>query len=197
MNMRHCAVVSSAITCVSLLGATAAFAHSPYWTRAPRYPAPPPVVEYEPAYIYARVVDVEPIVRQVRIDAPQRDCWYEQREVYPDRGIDAATAGPTVLGAIIGGVVGHQFGSGHGRDAATVAGSVIGASIGHSSAVRAAGPETRDVKRCDVRYEQSWEKRVESYRVTYVYQGREYTTRMPYDPGSRVRVPVSPDRYGY
>ena len=36
-----------------------------------------------------------------------------------------------MLGAIIGGVVGNQFGSGHGREAATVAGVVAGGVIGH------------------------------------------------------------------
>jgi len=46
-----------------------------------------------------------------------------------------------------------------------------------------------------VTYRDTWEERVEGYRVTYVYHGREYTTRMPYDPGQRVRVniDVSPE----
>ncbi len=32
-------------------------------------------------------------------------------------------------GALLGGVIGHQFGSGHGRDIATILGAVIGGSI--------------------------------------------------------------------
>ncbi len=32
--------------------------------------------------------------------------------------------------------------------------------------------------------------RTDGYTVTYVYQGRAYTTEMPYDPGGRVRVTV-------
>jgi uncharacterized protein YcfJ len=65
--------------------------------------------------------------------------------------------------------------------------------------VRAAGTETRNVKRCDVSYQQNWEEQVDGYRVTYVYRGREYTTRMAYDPGSKVRIRVPCDRndYGY
>lgn len=41
-----------------------------------------------------------------------------------------------------------------------------------------------------------YEQRVEGYDVTYHYQGRIYTTRMPYDPGSRVPVRLDvPVRY--
>ncbi|HSW13196.1 MAG TPA: hypothetical protein VLI06_10190 [Solimonas sp.] len=40
------------------------------------------------------------------------------------------------------------------------------------------------------------EQRIESYDVTYLYNGRVYRTRMPYDPGSRVplRGGVQPGR---
>ena len=33
-------------------------------------------------------------------------------------------------------------------------------------------------------------ERIEGYDVTYEYAGREYVTRMPYDPGERIRVRV-------
>ena len=46
-----------------------------------------------------------------------------------DRGARGSAAG-TLFGAIVGGVIGHQFGSGRGNDAATVAGTLIGAAIG-------------------------------------------------------------------
>ena len=32
------------------------------------------------------------------------------------------------------------------------------------------------------------EERIDGYEVTYAYAGREYVTRMPYDPGERLRV---------
>lgn len=40
----------------------------------------------------------------------------------------------------------------------------------------------------DDRY--TYTERIDGYRVTYVFRGREYTTRMAYDPGSRVRIRV-------
>ena len=41
-----------------------------------------------------------------------------------------------------------------------------------------------------MRYQDSWDERIEGYRVAYEYHGRRYETRMPYEPGERVRVRV-------
>jgi uncharacterized protein YcfJ len=144
-------------------------------------------------YEYAPVVRVEPIMRQVRIETPRRECWDDVRYVESRPHVsDPNVGGRTLIGGIIGGVIGHQFGSGRGRDAATIAGSVIGAKVGYDSAARgSAGSEERVVRRCDVKYEREYEERIEGYRVTYEYNGREYTTRMPYDPGERIRVRVA------
>ena len=46
------------------------------------------------------------------------------------------------------------------------------------------------MQRCDVRYEESWEERIDGYRVSYEYNGRQFTTRLPYDPGRKIRVRV-------
>jgi uncharacterized protein YcfJ len=144
-------------------------------------------------YDYAKVVDVDPIMRQVRVETPRRECWNEVREVRDTR--DSHSKGGMVLGGIIGGVVGHQIGHGHGRDVATVAGTLIGAAVGHDiaaerAAYRYSEPREESVERCAVRYEQDYHERIEGYRVTYRYQGREYTTRLPYDPGDRIRIRV-------
>jgi len=141
-------------------------------------------------YDYAPVTHVEPIVRQVRIETPRRECYDDTRYVEsPNPNVGAQT----VLGGIIGGVLGHQIGHGNGRDFATVAGAAIGAGVGYSNASRRYGSQTREeiVERCDVRYEHTTEERIDGYRVTYEYNGREYTTRLPYDPGERIKVRVA------
>jgi uncharacterized protein YcfJ len=153
-------------------------------------------VEFE----YARVVAVDPITREVRREVPVRECWDETREV---RGYDPrnGTAGGAILGGLLGGAVGNQIGRGDGRKAATVAGAIIGAAVGHDVAEqrraadgRTPGPREETVQRCDTRYETQVEQRNDGYRVTYEYQGRTYQTRLPYDPGEkiRIRVAVSP-----
>ncbi|MGH8189346.1 MAG: glycine zipper 2TM domain-containing protein, partial [Steroidobacteraceae bacterium] len=145
-------------------------------------------------YDYAPVTHVQPIVRQVRIETPRRECWDDVRYVDSRPHVsDPAVGGRTLIGGIIGGVIGSQFGSGRGRDAATVAGTLIGARVGYDSAERRYGSHAREevVQRCDVRYDHEYEERIEGYRVTYQYNGREYTTRLPYDPGERIRVRVA------
>jgi uncharacterized protein YcfJ len=148
-------------------------------------------------YDYAPVTRVEPIVRQVRVETPRRECWDDVRYVESRPHIsDPSVGGRTLLGGLIGGVIGHQVGSGRGRDAATIAGAMIGAGVGYDSAARRASSGVREevVQRCDVRYEQEYEERIEGYRVTYEYNGREFVTRTAYDPGEKimVRVAVSP-----
>lgn len=144
-------------------------------------------------YDYAKVVDVQPLMTRVRVSTPQRECWEETR--IDDRGYGGHrnSAGGALLGAVIGGVIGHQIGSGRGRDAATAAGAVIGAGIGHRQAQRHAGsppPREYTVQRCDTRYSDHWEERIDGYKVTYVYNGRRQVTELPYKPGDRIRVRV-------
>ncbi len=171
-------------------------------------------------YDTARVVHVEPLSRRIRVLEPRRECRLET--VYDggyyrgarDRGGDVRTTNNTIIGGLIGGAIGNQIGRGEGRRIATVAGALIGAAVGHDTAQRGRDDRygdryyddrydddrgrSREVERCRVRQEERFEERIDGYRVTYVYNGREYTTRMSYDPGPqvRVRVHVSPEQ-GY
>ena len=102
-------------------------------------------------------------------------------------------AGKTLFGAIVGGVIGHQFGSGRGNDAATVAGSLIGAAVANSGD---RGPYyrtteySRPVTRCETNYQSHQEERIDGYDVVYRYHGQKYQTRMPYDPGRKLKIRV-------
>lgn len=141
---------------------------------------------------FAEVVHVEPIRRQVRVSEPVRECWQETRAA-SDGPFSSNHVGGTLLGGAIGTVVGNQVGRGRGKDVARVAGAIIGGAIGHKVAVDRAlqrGGELRSYERCDVRYRDSFVERIDGYDVTYEYAGREYMTRMPYDPGDRIRVRV-------
>lgn len=137
------------------------------------------------------------------------DVGYQQAAPAPAPAAERTVGAGTVIGAIIGGVVGHQFGrSSGGRDVGTgvgiVAGGLIGNQIENSqpSAPTYAGapvagnsgrvdyiPETRVVQRCRTVYEGRDE--ITGYNVAYRYQGRDYTTRMAYDPGPTMRVQVN------
>jgi uncharacterized protein YcfJ len=150
------------------------------------------------AYDYAKVVDVQPLMRQVRVSSPQRECWDETRYDERDYGRPRArnATGSTLLGAVIGAAVGNQIGHGDGRRAATAAGAIIGAGIGNAQAGRRNGydqpppPRAYTVQRCETHYREDVQERVDGYRVTYVYHGRRGVTQLPYKPGDRIRVRV-------
>jgi uncharacterized protein YcfJ len=181
-------IAKTLIVLAGFTASAAALAAPPPWSNSRHNRS------HNDGYDYAPVTHVEPIVRQVRIESPRRECWDETQVVESRPHIsDPAVGGRTLLGGIIGGVIGHQFGSGRGRDAATIAGAVIGSGVGYDSARRRAGTnvEERVVQRCATRYEKAYEERVDGYRVTYEYNGREFTTRMPYDPGEKIRVRVA------
>ena len=143
---------------------------------------------------YASVVHVEPLRRQVRVSEPVRECW--QESVQPSDGAFSSNhIGGTLIGSALGIAAGNQIGHGRGKDAARIAGALIGGAIGHNVSVdrqrQLYGTQSRTVERCDVRYRDSYEERVDGYEVTYEYAGRQYVTRMPYDPGERLRINVS------
>ncbi|MEM7503635.1 MAG: glycine zipper 2TM domain-containing protein [Pseudomonadota bacterium] len=147
-------------------------------------------------YDYAKVLKADPIVRYVTVRKPVQECWEETRHYTVERRPN--TTGGALVGAIIGGVVGHQFGSGRGNDAATVAGTLIGAAVGSETAKKrhyergdySSTTYARPVRRCETNYQSYQEERIDGYDVIYRYRGQRYATRMPYDPGERLRVRV-------
>lgn len=144
-------------------------------------------------YDYARVISSEPIRRYVTVRTPVRECWDETRYYEVAQAVPG-TGAATLFGAVIGGVIGHQFGSGRGNDAATVAGTLIGAAAGNTAARRRHGTETvayaEPVQRCKTTVREHREERIDGYRVVYQYRGQKYATQMPYDPGRELRVRV-------
>ena len=147
-----------------------------------------------PAVISARVVNVEPMVRYVTVDRPREQCW---NEVVRERVPSLRVAGATAAGTVIGGAIGHQFGSGNDRDALTVIGAVAGGAIAHQRAVARNGYETRDVpvQRCEVVNDRVTEQVVDSYLVTYRLEGQRYTMRTERHPGEWVQIAAQPVGY--
>jgi uncharacterized protein YcfJ len=140
---------------------------------------------------YARVIRTQPVYESVRVDEPRQECWNEH-VTYRDPRYDNNVAAGGLLGAVAGGVIGHQFGGGGGRAVATVLGAVVGAGVGSNAAAANTPYQGRDgyQQRCRVVADSHYEDRVAAYDVTYRYGGRSYTTRLPYDPGDRIAVDV-------
>ena len=145
---------------------------------------------------YARVTDVDP--QYERVNIPRKDCYteYEPQGYY--RSEHRSLVGP-LIGGVAGGLLGAQVGEGSGKVAAAAAGAAVGAIVGDRLDNRDRDRQVvygQEVRRC--RLVDQWETRISSYRVTYEYAGRSYTTVLPYDPGGRlaVRVNVAPAEGG-
>lgn len=155
--------------------------------RDPRYDAPPPAENTKIAY--ADVLRVDPVYDRVQTNGAHEEC----EDVPVDRRVDGGNnnAAGTVIGAIVGGVLGNTVGKGDGRKAATVAGAVVGGAVGHNVASQDdryySGPE----RRCHMVQDAAEERRIVGYDVQYRYRGDVYMSRLDYDPGERVRVRVS------
>ena len=127
----------------------------------------------------ARVVSAVPIREMASV--PRQECYTDHEQGGGNRAAGA------VIGGIAGGLIGHQFGSGSGNTAATIAGALGGAAVGNEVARRNDDPRT--VERC--RTVSDAAERVIGYDVVYRFQGREFATRLPYDPGPELPVNVT------
>jgi uncharacterized protein YcfJ len=142
-------------------------------------------------YVYANVVDSQPMYETEYINEPQQHCWQEERQV---RQPQSHTG--TILGGIVGAAVGNELGHGHSnKNVGAVAGALLGASIGRDVSSRNGSRYAyRQVEHCEQVNRRREKSYITGYRVTYRYQGELYSTQMARDPGPRIklRVAVSP-----
>ncbi len=144
------------------------------------------------AYEYARVINVRPIYRQVKVSTPVRECWDEP--VYHTGHGQHKSAGGMLAGGLIGGIIGHQIGKGRGNKVATAVGTLIGAQIGHEAVNGHQGHAKPELvgyeEHCATRHQVRYEEVIDGYDVTYKFRGRRYHIEMPYDPGKRIKIRV-------
>lgn len=144
---------------------------------------------------FGRVIEAEPVYRQVRVSNPVKECWDEpvQHTRRQHKSADGMLAG-----GLLGGIIGHQIGGGRGKKLATAVGTIVGAQIGHEAVnghdSTSSEQYTQYQERCEVRHQVNYEEVIDGYRVTYKYRGDRYTINMPYDPGKRIklRIQVTP-----
>jgi len=137
----------------------------------------------------ANVVAASPITDQV--NHPTQQCWTETQQVS-----QAAPQPHNPLGAIIGGVAGGLLGSTIGKGNGRVAGAAVGAGVGAVTGDSVANQNngstvttTVPVQRCQ--QVNNFETVITGYQVTYEYDGQRFSTRLPYNPGSQLRVNVA------
>lgn len=132
---------------------------------------------------YAQVVSATPIKETVK--TPRQECRNvtvtHRRPVQDENRIAGS-----VLGAVAGGVLGHQFGGGRGKDVATVVGALGGGYAGNlvQGAMQDRDTYTTTQQRCKTVYDKS--EKMLGYDVTYKIGEQQGKIRMDKDPGSQI-----------
>ena len=139
-----------------------------------------------PAPTSATITSVEPI----------KETFEKPREVCEDVVVttqapikDQHQVAGTATGAVVGGIIGNQIGSGRGKSVATAAGAVLGGYAGNKAQenVQAGKTQTTVERKCSVVVDKS--TRVTGYLVTYDLAGKMGTLRMDQPPkGSSIPV---------
>ena len=131
----------------------------------------------------ARVIESRPVYAD---SGSRQECWNPRAGHYEElRQQEKTNVGKgAAIGAVTGGVIGHQVDSGGG----TAAGAILGGILGHQIERRNEKDDQPDLDRSRCRYLSAGNDRLEGYDVRYEYGGREYVTRLNEEPGQRLRV---------
>ena len=134
---------------------------------------------------FGTVISSTPV--NVPMTVSQRVCDTE-RQVVPAQ----QTGAGAVVGMIAGGLLGNTVGGGSGRALATGVGAVAGAIAGNQIEANTAAANSTEVPVQRCRIVNTTQQRTVGYDVMYEYHGQRYSTRMSYDPGSRVEIDPKP-----
>lgn len=132
-----------------------------------------------------RLFEVDVTSVRAVLGTPEKRCWIEREQAPQDQ--NQVNAPAAVLGALLGGVLGHQVGGGSGKDIATagaaIAGAVLGSKVGNNNG--GAPAAMQDVQRCE---EVPRQARTEFWDVTYTFRGQEHRVQMASPPGRTITV---------
>lgn len=132
---------------------------------------------------YAQVLSATPIKETIK--TPRQECrnvTVTHRAPVQDENRIAGS----VLGAVAGGVIGHQFGGGRGRDVATVVGALGGGYAGNQIQGSLQNNDTTSSvqQRCKTVYDKT--QKMLGYDVTYKIGDQQGKIRMDHDPGTQI-----------
>ena len=138
----------------------------------------------------ATVTSVEKVYKQYMVEEPYQDCYI--KETLQQSGDGSATN--EIMGAILGGAIGNQFGEGDGKEAMTLAGIFLGASIANDAEkANSTGQVVVSQEVCENKVRQKIERRLSHYKINVEYEGRDLSftsKKRPYDDVIKVKVTV-------
>jgi uncharacterized protein YcfJ len=148
-----------------------------------RYAPPPPPIYDSRRRNNERLYEANVTAVRAVVGTPEQRCWVEQEQIAPERS--AANIPAAIAGAVIGGVLGHQIGGGHGKDLATAGGAVAGGLLGANIGRGDTPAQTRDVQRCT---NTPAGGRPDYWDVSYIFRGQEHRVQMTNPPGQTITV---------
>lgn len=134
---------------------------------------------------FAEVLAAKPVTETTK--TPRQECHdVAVNEQAPVK--DSNRIAGTAIGAVAGGLIGHQIGGGTGRTLATVAGAAAGGYAGNQVQKNMQEKDTvsRTETRCKTVYETH--KKTIGYDVRYRLGKEEGHVRMDHKPGARIPV---------
>jgi len=141
---------------------------------------------------YATVTSIEKVYKQYMVEEPYEECYIKET-LQKNTGDGSATN--EIMGAILGGAIGNQFGDGEGKEVMTLAGIVLGASMANDAEkANSTGQVVVSQEVCETKVKKSIEKRLSHYLINISYEGRDLSftsKRRPYDDVIKVKVTVS------
>ena len=140
---------------------------------------------------YATVTSVEKVYKQYRTEEPYQECYI--KETLQNQGDGSATN--EIMGAILGGAIGNQFGEGEGKEAMTLAGIFLGASLANDAEkANSTGQVVVSQEVCETKVKTSFVKKLSHYLVHIDYEGRDLvfaSKKRPSEDVIKVKVTVS------
>ncbi len=121
-------------------------------------------------------------VNQVVFGKVENVRYISQQDVIHSK----ANGWETLLGAIVGGLIGNQFGDGHGREVATAVGAIAGGSIAHSNANQAYRVDYRLVEILIKTKEGKWIDVIQDIDQNMLFEKDDNVRILYFDEGVRV-----------
>jgi len=133
----------------------------------------------------AEVISAKELHKTIR--KPRQECHDEQvTRTKPVK--DTNRLAGTGIGAVLGGLLGHQVGGGSGKVLATVAGAAAGGYAGNQiqEKVQQGNTYTTTEQRCTTAYDTS--EIPAGYQVVYLLNGKQHHVHLDHDPGKTIPV---------
>lgn len=142
-------------------------------------------IKYLGAANTAKVISAKELHKTIK--TPREACHDEQvTRTKPAK--DTNRLAGTGIGAVVGGLLGHEVGGGSGKVLATVAGAAAGGYAGNKieQKVQQGNTYTATEQRCSTVYDTS--EVPAGYQVVYELGGKQHHVHLDHDPGETIPV---------